>query len=287
MGQRVLSLIISDTPPTNAKGSLWIKYVRKTNSYQIMLPVPHGWIAAGPTNDYVNQIIDRMLNPYPDVDDGSGSGSTGGAFNSSFNQSYEISGGGADPRVEATANKVTEINENSTDKQYPSAKAVYEYIQQLLQNPSDFNDDFNDDFGGETDDDDDPVDLSDVIKYTEQTPTTAQQSQARKNIGIGIVDDTMPVDGMLPNVLYELGELDNDTEFVLAAPVEGEVNHYYWTFDAANDITITWPADILIWNGDDAPEITAGNHYEISVLNGVGAWLESSIPTEPDAEELA
>lgn len=34
--------------------------------------------------------------------------------------------------TESTTNKVTEINENSTDDQYPSAKAVYDYVQSVM-----------------------------------------------------------------------------------------------------------------------------------------------------------
>ena len=54
------------------------------------------------------------------------------------------------------------------------------------------------------------------------------------------------------------------------------MNHYYWTFDTpATAPTITWPAGITSWAGGSAPTINASKHYEISVLNGVGAFLEA------------
>lgn len=102
--------------------------------------------------------------------------------------------------------------------------------------------------------------------------------------GIAKTAESMPEDGILPNVLYNLGELTDDTEFRLAPGAEGEVNHYYWTFDTpAEDLpTIFWPEDILVWNGGEAPEIAAEKHYEISVLDGVAAFMETDIPVLND-----
>lgn len=104
------------------------------------------------------------------------------------------------------------------------------------------------------------------------------------NAGKGKESDTMPADGMLPNILYELGELTDDTEFTLAPGAEGEVNHYYWTFDTpASDLpTILWPEEIKLWNGGEAPEIAANKHYEISVLDGVALYVAIEMP---DADE--
>lgn len=87
---------------------------------------------------------------------------------------------------------------------------------------------------------------------------------------------SQPAGGFLPNVIYNLGTLSGNTTFALATPADSSVaNHYYWTFDTGSTApTITWPASITEWNGGSAPTINASKHYEISVLNGVGAFME-------------
>ena len=90
------------------------------------------------------------------------------------------------------------------------------------------------------------------------------------------VASTQPVGGFLPNVLYNLGTLSSNTTFALASPTDNTiVNHYYWTFETSSSApTITWPAGITSWLGGSAPAILASKHYEISVLGGVGAYME-------------
>ena len=89
------------------------------------------------------------------------------------------------------------------------------------------------------------------------------------------VASSQPQDGFLPNVLYNLGTLTGSVTFALATPADNTiVNHYYWTFEAGSTApTITWPAGVT-WLGGSAPEISADKHYEISVLNGYGTFLE-------------
>ena len=41
-------------------------------------------------------------------------------------------GGNSNGNAEVTDNKVASIDEKSTDKQYPSAKAVYNYISEII-----------------------------------------------------------------------------------------------------------------------------------------------------------
>lgn len=89
------------------------------------------------------------------------------------------------------------------------------------------------------------------------------------------VGSAQPAGGFLPNVMYALGTLTGSVTFALAAAVSGIVNHYFWTFTAGSTApTITWPSG-LTWVGGSAPEIAAGSHYEISVLDGVAAFLEA------------
>ena len=87
---------------------------------------------------------------------------------------------------------------------------------------------------------------------------------------------SQPAGGMEPNKLYNLGELSGAVTIALATPDDATIaNHYYFTFDTgASAPTITWPAGITSWNGGSAPTISANKHYEISVLGGIGAYME-------------
>lgn len=80
------------------------------------------------------------------------------------------------------------------------------------------------------------------------------------------VATSIPSGGLLPGVVYELGELSGSVTLTLAAGTTGAAAHYYLTFDTgATAPTITWPA--VSWLGD-APEIGANMHYEVSILDG-------------------
>lgn len=89
------------------------------------------------------------------------------------------------------------------------------------------------------------------------------------------VEATQPQGGFVPNKLYALGTLTGSVTFALASPEDASIpNHYFWTFETGTTApTITWPAGIS-WNGGSAPTINASKHYGISVLNGIGAFME-------------
>jgi len=86
---------------------------------------------------------------------------------------------------------------------------------------------------------------------------------------------SQPANGMLPNVMYKLGTLTGTVSFTMASASDNTiVNHWYWTFETSTTApTITWPAAITGWIGGSAPTIEASKHYEISVLDGIGAFI--------------
>lgn len=89
------------------------------------------------------------------------------------------------------------------------------------------------------------------------------------------VGTSQPSGGMLPNMFYSFGTLGSNTTFTLAsAPDANILNHYFWTFDIGSTVrTITWPSGIT-WKGGSAPTISANKHYEISVINNIGIFVE-------------
>ena len=110
--------------------------------------------------------------------------------------------------------------------------------------------------------------------YDGTNPASAQTVQQELAKGEPVAS-AQPQEGFLPNVFYNLGELTGNITFALATPSDNTiVNHYYWTFETGSTApTITWPNGIT-WLGGSAPEISASKHYEISVLNGIGTFME-------------
>lgn len=91
---------------------------------------------------------------------------------------------------------------------------------------------------------------------------------------------SQPAGGMLPNVLYKLGTLTGTVTISFAAASDANIeNEYKFTFTADDPApSITWSAAIDRWVGScvesGAPVITAGNMYEVSVLDGIAVILE-------------
>ena len=86
---------------------------------------------------------------------------------------------------------------------------------------------------------------------------------------------TQPSGGFIPNVFYRLGTLTGSVTFTLASPSDNTiVNHYYWTFETGSTApTVTWPNGIS-WADGSAPTVNANKHYEISVIDNVGTYME-------------
>ena len=98
------------------------------------------------------------------------------------------------------------------------------------------------------------------------------------------VQSSQPAGGFAPNVLYALGTITGTVSFALASPADNTINnHYFWTFDTGSTApNVTFPASITKWfgeglkeeNGVKMPDIKENKHYEVSVLDGVGALSE-------------
>ena len=88
------------------------------------------------------------------------------------------------------------------------------------------------------------------------------------------VETSQPQGGFLPDVIYKLGTLTGSVTFSLEAAVTGNANHYFWMFDTGSTApTITWPAG-LTWADGSAPTVAASKHYEVSIMDGIAAYLE-------------
>ena len=87
---------------------------------------------------------------------------------------------------------------------------------------------------------------------------------------------TIPAGGLLPNVYYALGDLTGNVTISLAAPTDNTIlNHYFLSFSTVvSSPTITWQG-ITSWVNGSAPELNGGKHYEVSVIDGGGVWMET------------
>lgn len=89
-----------------------------------------------------------------------------------------------------------------------------------------------------------------------------------------LVETSQPQGGFLPDVIYKLGTITGSVTFALAAAVTGNANHYFIVFDTGSAApTITWPAG-LTWADGSAPTVVASKHYEVSIMDGIAAYLE-------------
>jgi hypothetical protein len=95
-----------------------------------------------------------------------------------------------------------------------------------------------------------------------------------------LVETSQPLDGMAPNTLYNLGILSGAVTFAFAAPTDNTiVNEYMLTFDSGTPAAVpTWPNSITSWVGNcisgGVPLISAGKHYEVSVIGAYGSITE-------------
>lgn len=92
------------------------------------------------------------------------------------------------------------------------------------------------------------------------------------------IETIQPLNGFLPGVIYDLGELSENTTFALATPTDNTIpNAYHWTFDTGSTApTITWPSGV-IWPEDFTPSVDADKHYEVFVRNGYISILTFSL----------
>lgn len=95
-----------------------------------------------------------------------------------------------------------------------------------------------------------------------------------------LLKTTVPQTGMLPNHFYEYGDItDTSYTFVMdTTNVDNSLaNIWTWGFNTLSIATeIIWPVAITSWYNGIVPNITAGNRYEVSVVNGLGICVATT-----------
>ncbi len=120
----------------------------------------------------------------------------------------------------------------------------------------------------------DPYDGTVIIVISNNDTITLDLNHNHPAYFSKVLGGAQPVGGFDPDVVYSLGTLSGTITFSLASPVTGNVNHYFWMFDTGVSApTIIWPAG-LTWADGSAPTVAASKHYEISIMDGIAAYLE-------------
>ena len=120
-------------------------------------------------------------------------------------------------------------------------------------------------------------------KYTKPSGGIPASDLAADVIPVIPVDTAIPSGGLDANVHYELGTLTGSVSITLdsTSAVSGQMNIYSLEFTAGSTApTIAWPSSITNWAGNcldqttQAPVITAGNTYEVTIQGGLAVITE-------------
>lgn len=86
---------------------------------------------------------------------------------------------------------------------------------------------------------------------------------------------SQPIEGMLPNVFYDLGIITENTSIKIAPPTDPSVlNHYFFVFRTGDTApSIEWPDSIIGWINGGEPTLEPLTHYEISIIGNYAAYL--------------
>lgn len=86
---------------------------------------------------------------------------------------------------------------------------------------------------------------------------------------------TIPQNGFVANIFYSLGEISQDTTFVLVAPEDNTVlNEYLIQFSIGNTVpTITFPNG-LSWLNGETPTLNANKTYQLSIVDNLAILAE-------------
>lgn len=120
-----------------------------------------------------------------------------------------------------------------------------------------------------------PNDGTIIFTYRNGDTVTVDLNHVHPQYYSKAAESSQPVGGFAPDVVYALGELSGSVTFALASAVSGNVNHYFWTFETgASAPTVTWPNSVT-WLDGSAPTPGASKHCEVSILGGVGVYMEA------------
>lgn len=86
---------------------------------------------------------------------------------------------------------------------------------------------------------------------------------------------SIPQDGFSPNVFYSIGEISQDTTFVLATPEDNTVlNEYLIQFSIGNTVPIITFPNGSSWLNGETPTLNANKSYQLSIIDNLAILAE-------------
>lgn len=102
------------------------------------------------------------------------------------------------------------------------------------------------------------------------TIDTALQSKADVT---KIINQTESAVIIQPNVM-NVWETITNLNITKGTDTEGIVNNYMIRFTAGDDLAVIFSGMDIKWFGGEVPTWTAGNTYEISIVDNIALWAE-------------
>lgn len=95
------------------------------------------------------------------------------------------------------------------------------------------------------------------------------------------IQTVQPAGGMLPNMVYRFGVLEEDTVFDTSASSETSIpNSYFFTFETGATVPNIQLPVIRGWNKDDVPVFEPNTYYEIYIIDGIGSYVAAGLTVQ-------
>ncbi len=117
------------------------------------------------------------------------------------------------------------------------------------------------------------LDYEGLKQYHVNLQTTMDTALQSKADVTKIINQTESVVTIQPNVMNVWGTITN-LNITKGTDIDGIVNNYMVRFTAGDDAAVIFSGEEVKWYGGDVPTWTAGNTYEISIVDNIALWAE-------------
>lgn len=117
------------------------------------------------------------------------------------------------------------------------------------------------------------LDYEGLKQYHVNLQTTMDTALQSKADVTKIINQTESVVTIQPNVMNVWGTITN-LNITKGTDIAGIVNNYMVRFTAGDDLAVIFSEMDIKWYGGDVPTWTAGNTYEISIVDNIALWAE-------------
>jgi hypothetical protein len=113
-----------------------------------------------------------------------------------------------------------------------------------------------------------------VVEYWWQPVDGGYGFVKKVDTGTPIVNQTASEVTIQPNVMNVWKDTVSNLKVTKGDAIEGIVNNYMIRFTAGEGCSVTFSGFELDWFGGEEPTWTAGNTYEISIVDNIALWVE-------------